>query len=69
MLYLCLSVGNPHVPPSDKVHVTEADLKNHVNFCVHELCYHFLIFLYSKKHVVTLRKTQHRKFAELPWLH
>ena len=34
VLFLCISADNPHVPPSDKVHVTKADLIRQVNFYV-----------------------------------
>ena len=33
--FLCISADSPHVPQSDKVHVTKADLIRQVNFNVH----------------------------------
>ena len=31
VLYLCLSVGNPRVPPSEEVHITQGDLNKYVS--------------------------------------
>ena len=35
VLFLCISADSPHVPPSDEVHITEANLIRQVNFYVH----------------------------------